>query len=76
MPKCSKCGKNMDPKLDLTGDVAEILRVVAREADTMRWRCPGCGLERGQPLKSADDVKHVESYVRRMKKQWWQFWIR
>jgi hypothetical protein len=64
----------MVPKVSLDGTVAEVLRRVSVEADQLRWSCPKCGIERGVPLKAAD-IEAVKDYVRKQKKQWWQFWI-
>ena len=75
MQSCSKCGKKMVPVVNLNGSVSEILKELAKETQTMRWSCPDCNIERGAPLK-ASEIEEVKSYIRRQKKQWWQFWIR
>jgi hypothetical protein len=75
MPKCSKCGEKMAPKISLDGDVATILKKLSQETDSLRWTCDACGIERVAPLK-ANDIADVKAYIRRQKKQWWQFWIR
>jgi hypothetical protein len=75
MPNCRKCGKKLVPDIDLKGETAEILARLAREADVMRWKCSGCGAAAVEGLR-ADEVAEVRSYIRRQKKQWWQFWIR
>jgi len=74
MQTCKKCRKKMVPKIELNGEVAEILRKFATQVDDMRWTCPSCGAERASPLK-ASEVEEVKTYVRRQKKKWWQFWI-
>ena len=75
MPNCSKCGKKMDPEIDLTGDMPAILKRLSNNTEEVRWKCERCGIARAGPLRSAD-VPDVKAYVRRQKKQWWQFWIR
>ena len=76
MPNCSKCGQSMNPKdLDLTGDVPIILKKLSFHTGDLHWKCESCGLERSAPMRSTD-VADVKAYVRRMKKKWWQFWIR
>lgn len=75
MQSCKHCNKEMVPKISLEGDVPTILKRLSSQTDSMRWSCPGCGAERAAPLKAAD-IDQVKSYIRRQKKQWWQFWIR
>ncbi|MBY0525083.1 MAG: hypothetical protein K2R98_16885 [Gemmataceae bacterium] len=75
MQTCSKCRGKMDPKIDLEGDMASILRRYANEVENMRWTCPKCGIERGAKLRGSE-IEELKSYIRRKKKQWWQFWIR
>jgi RNase P subunit RPR2 len=75
MQRCNKCREPMVPKIDLTGEIGDILRRVSVQTDMLVWNCPGCGIERGAPLKKGD-VADVTAYIRRQKKQWWQFWIR
>ncbi len=75
MQTCKKCRQPMVPTVDLNGDVASILRKFASEAELMRWNCPGCGAERGEPLRKGD-IEQIKAYVRRQKRKWWQFWIR
>jgi hypothetical protein len=75
MPNCGKCGKKMDPEIDMTGDVAAVLKRLSSNVEDVRWKCEKCGTSRSGPLRS-NDVDDVRSYVRRQKKQWWQFWIR
>jgi len=74
MQTCKKCKQEMVPKVNMAGDVADILRRVAADAEFMRWSCPNCKAEREAPMKP-DDVKQVRNYVRKQKKKWWQFWI-
>lgn len=75
MQRCNKCRKPMEPKIDLTGETTEILRRLSTQTDQMVWNCPGCGIERGAPLKKGD-VAEVAAFIRRQKKRWWEFWIR
>ena len=75
MQSCNRCKKKMIPKISVEGSMEDILKRVSAETDVMRWSCPGCGAERAAALR-ADDVADVKAYIRRQKKQWWQFWIR
>jgi hypothetical protein len=65
----------MAPKIDLNGDMAKILERLSHETDSLNWKCADCNIERTAPLKAAD-IADVKAYIRRQKKQWWQFWIR
>jgi DNA-directed RNA polymerase subunit RPC12/RpoP len=75
MPKCSKCGQKMAPKIKLDGAVADILKSLSQDTETMQWSCEACGIQRAAPLKPGD-VEDVKAYIRRKKKKWWQFWVR
>ncbi len=75
MPNCSKCGKKMEAEVDLTGDMAAILKRLSSNTEEVRWKCEGCGISRGGPLRSTD-IADIKASIRRQKKQWWQFWIR
>lgn len=75
MQTCSKCRGAMAPKINMDGDVSTVLKRLAAETDNIVWFCPKCGVERGGKLRGAD-VDQATAYIRRQKKQWWQFWIR
>jgi hypothetical protein len=65
----------MEPEIDLSGDMAGILKKLSYETRDLHWKCESCGMERGAPMR-ASDIDDVKAYIRRKKKAWWQFWIR
>jgi hypothetical protein len=65
----------MTPKISLEGDMPTILKNLSHETDSLQWGCDPCGTQRAAPLKP-EDIPDVKAYIRRQKKQWWQFWIR
>jgi hypothetical protein len=75
MQTCNKCGGEMEPKVNLNLDAQQIFHQLATESNQMIWSCPRCGIERAAKLK-ASEVDEIKAFVRRKKKQWWQFWIR
>ena len=75
MQSCNRCNKKMDPQISLEGDIPTILKRLSSNTDSVRWKCPGCGAERAAAMRSGD-IEDVKAYIRRQKKQWWQFWIR
>jgi hypothetical protein len=65
----------MGPKVNMDGDVAEILGRLAADAEMVIWRCDDCGIERGAKMGQGD-VAQAKAYILRKKKKWWQFWIK